>query len=112
MAANEDLATDKALSGLIEQLLVTTDSLGEIVDHMTAFHAAGYSSPDAPPVEIVLSGLLTEMLEPLLERHGRGQLKAAARVLDEAGELICSELYLVDAEALESDGPDSKGDTG
>jgi hypothetical protein len=109
MDANNEVTREEPLDALVEQLLLTTDALGAIADHMTAFAASGFSSPDAPPVEVVLAELLKGVLAPLVERHGRPQVEAAAAVLEQVGELACSELYLVAPEELGSDEIDSNG---
>ena len=54
----------------------------------------GRSAPDAPPVEVVLAELL-EGLAALIERHGQPAVEAAAAVLEDAGETISSEIFIL-----------------
>jgi hypothetical protein len=98
--------SDQAVTRFVEQLLLVTSPLQSIVNHMFEFQAAGRSAPDAPPVEVVLADLLEGTLAGLVERHGRQAVEAAAAVLEDAGETICSEIFIVDPEL---EGPPSGG---
>jgi hypothetical protein len=98
MEDKPDATPDQAVTALVEQLLLVTSPLQSIINHMFEFEAAGRSAPDAPPPEVVLAGLLEGVLGGLVERHGRRQVEAAAAILQDAGETICSEFYLVDVD--------------
>lgn len=88
-------AHDLALDDVIAQLLAVTGPLTQILEHMARVSATGQSAPDAPPVAEVLTGLLRDVLEPLPAAHGEHVLQSTAAVLDQAAELICSEVFLV-----------------
>jgi hypothetical protein len=86
---------DHAVTRFVEQLLLVTSPLQSIVNHMLEFQAAGRSAPDAPPVEVVLAELLEGTLAALIGRHGQPAVEAAAAVLEDAGETISSEIFIV-----------------
>ena len=93
--ATNDTPESRALTALVEQLLLTTGPLVSIIEHMTAIQSAGLSSSDEPPVEVFLAELLEEVLAPLVERHGEAKLQSAATIIEDAIEIVTSEIYLV-----------------
>ena len=95
------------LDAYVAALLAIHGQLAGVIDHMMAFQASGRSAPDAPPIPVVLAGLLTDILAPLAGDDGRTDLEVAARLLEAASDLIGSELLLVNPDV-----PEDSGDEG
>jgi hypothetical protein len=85
-----------ALDAFVQQLVETSFTLMTIVDGMVRFYERGCSSADAPPIPDVLRDVVASALTPLSKRRGDEGLAAATRVLSEATDLICSDIYIVD----------------
>jgi hypothetical protein len=94
-------APSQPITRFVEELLLVTSPLQSIINGMFEFQAAGRSAPDAPPPEVVIAGLLDDVLGGLAEQHGRAAVEAATTILEAAGETICSEIYLVNPDADE-----------
>jgi hypothetical protein len=86
---------DDPLGAYVAALLVLNGQLMGVVDHMLAFQASGRSAPDAPPIPVVLTELLTGILGPLAEGDGAAELELAAAMLEATSGRIASELFLV-----------------
>jgi hypothetical protein len=84
------------LDAFVQQLVETSFTLMTIVEAMIRFHERGSSSADAPPIPDVLRDLLASALTPLSKRPGDEALTAATRVLGDATDLMCSDIYIVD----------------
>jgi len=84
------------LDAFVQQLVETSFTLMTIVEGMVRFHERGCSSADAPPIPDVLRDVLASALTPLSNRAGNEGLTAATRVLGDATDLICSDIYIVD----------------
>ena len=84
------------LDAFVQQLVETSFTLITIVEAMARFHERGCSSADAPPIPDVLRDVLASALTPLSNRHGDDGLTAATRVLGDATDLMCSDIYIVD----------------
>jgi hypothetical protein len=84
------------LDAFVQQLVETSFTLMTIVEGMIRFQQSGASSADAPPIPDVLRDLLASTLTPLSKRPGDDGLTAATRVLGDALDLICSDIYIVD----------------
>jgi hypothetical protein len=85
-----------ALDAFVQQLVETSFTLITIVETMVRFHEHGSSSADAPPIPDVLRDVLASALTPLSKRPGDAGLAAATRVLGDATDLMCSDIYIVD----------------
>jgi hypothetical protein len=84
------------LDTFVQQLVETTFTLITIVEGMVRFHERGSASADAPPIPDVLRDVLASALTPLSKRPGDEGLTAAIRVLGDATDLMCSDIYIVD----------------
>lgn len=84
------------LDAFVQQLVETSFTLITIVEAMARFHEGGSSSADAPPIPDVLRDVLASALTPLSKRPGNEGLAAATRVLGDATDLMCSDIYIVD----------------
>jgi hypothetical protein len=85
-----------ALDAFVQQLVETSFTLITIVEAMVRFHESGSSSADAPPIPDVLRDVLASAFTPLSTRPGDEELTAATRVLGDATDLMCSDIYIVD----------------
>ncbi len=85
-----------ALDAFVQQLVETSFTLITIVEAMVRFHERGASSADAPPIPDVLRDVLASTLTPLSKRPGDEGLTAAPRVLGDATDLMCRDIYIVD----------------
>jgi hypothetical protein len=86
-----------ALDAFVQQLVQTSFTLITIVEAMARFHERGSSSVDAPPIPDVLRDILASAFAPLSKRPGDEALAAATRVLCDATDLMCSDIYIVDS---------------
>jgi hypothetical protein len=84
------------LDAFVQQLVETSFTLITIVESMVRFHERGSSSADAPPIPEVLRDVLASALTPLSKRPGDEALDAATRVLGEATDLMCRDIYIAD----------------
>jgi hypothetical protein len=91
---------DRAIAGLVAQMLQTTATLTVMVDEMTRFRAAGHSAPDAPPVIDVLGRILCDVLPALLANHPPAAIEGVTDVLRDADTIMCRDLYFVPPEAM------------
>ncbi len=89
------------MQSFVGELVDLGGPLTSIVDHMTSWQSAGRSAPDALPVNVVLDGLLNDVLKPLENDFDEDALMQSAAVLDAACKLVCSEIHLV-AEDLDA----------
>jgi len=85
-----------ALDAFVQQLVETSFTLITIVEAMVRFHERGSSSADAPPIPDALRDVLASAFTPLVERVGDEGLATASRVLGDATDLMCSDIYIVD----------------
>src|SRR3954452_20395342 len=85
-----------AVDAFVQQLVETSFTLITIMDSMVRFHERGLSSADAPPIPDVLRDVVASALTPLSKRPGAAGLPAAARLVRDATDLMCSDIYIVD----------------
>jgi hypothetical protein len=85
-----------ALDAFVQQLVETSFTLITIVETMVRFHEREATSADAPPIPDVLRDILTSAFSPLSKRPGDEGLTAATRILGDATDLMCSDIYIVD----------------
>ncbi|MEY2443196.1 MAG: hypothetical protein QOJ46_2622 [bacterium] len=91
---------DRAIAGLVTQMLQTTATLTVMVDEMMRFEAAGQSSPDSPPVIDVLGRLLCDVLPALLANHPPAAIEGVTDVLRDADTIMCRDLCFVPPESM------------
>jgi hypothetical protein len=87
--------SEAAIAELAGQLLGCGAVLSQIVDHMVRTRAAGKSAPDTAPIPTVAHELIGGVIADLARRHSDEELKAAAAIVCEATDAICSDVYLV-----------------
>lgn len=85
----------KDADALVTDLLSCSDVVRRILDHMTAFHAAGCSAPDAPPIGIVLREILKDVVKPVVERRRHSEVEIGRSILNEIAQAMCDEILLV-----------------
>ena len=90
------LSDPDTLDAFVQQLVETSFTLITIVEALARFHDRGLSSADAPPIPDALRDVLASAFTPLSKRPGDEGLTAATRVLGDATDLMCSDIYIVD----------------
>jgi hypothetical protein len=88
------------LDAFVQQLVETSFTLITIVEAMVRFHEHGVSSGDAPPIPDVLRDVLASALTPLSKRPGDEELAAATRLLGDATDLMCTDIYVVETSRM------------
>lgn len=73
----------------VAEVVALGGPLSSIADHMVRNGGSPTSIPD------ILGGLLRDTLSPLAEHYGDEILDAAASLLHETCDVVCSEIYLV-----------------
>jgi|GraSoiStandDraft_5_1057265.scaffolds.fasta_scaffold460942_2 hypothetical protein len=91
---------DRAIAGLVAQMLQTTATLTVMVDEMMRFEASGHSAPGTPPVIEVLGRLLCDVLPSLLHSYPGATIEDVTSVLRDADTIMCRDLYFVPPEAM------------
>jgi hypothetical protein len=71
---------------------------------MNRFHAAGFSGPDAPPVEVVILEVVMSVVTPVAARRPAAELELASAVVEEFTKTISGEIYLVPVDSPELSG--------
>jgi hypothetical protein len=92
--------SESTLESLVTELLTFGGMTAQIIDHMARFSAAGLSAPDAPPIDVVLNGLLSDVLRPVLANYGQSEVQTAVRLVKEITAQISEEIMLVSPDAL------------
>jgi hypothetical protein len=103
MSNHKKPAAEPAVESFVEEFLATSGMICRIIDHMARFHDAGHSHPDAPPIDVVLRGLLCDVLTPLTDKCGHSEIGIATAVLRNASERISEEILLVNPDMLDPD---------
>lgn len=91
-----------ALDQFVDELLACGAVLSQIIGHMVRFEAEGKSAPDAAPIPEVARELITGVLTDLKHHYSRRDLKVAARMVKEATDAMCSDIFMVDPDELEN----------
>jgi hypothetical protein len=84
-----------AVAELAGQLLGCGAVLSQIITHMVKTQAAGESAPDAAPIPTVAHELVGDAITDLTRRHSDEELQAAATIVREATDAICSGIFLL-----------------
>lgn len=71
---------------------------------MNRFHAAGFSDPDGPPVEVVIQEVVMSVVMPVATRRPAADLELASDVVQEFTKTISREIYLVPVDSPELNG--------
>jgi hypothetical protein len=89
-----------ALDDFVTQLLECGGVLSQIISGMVEFQSSGRSAPDAAPIPEVAHTLIRSVIEDFATRFSKRDVKVAARIVREATQLMCSDLYVVGPELL------------
>jgi hypothetical protein len=89
-----------ALGAFVQQLVETSFTLISIVEAMVRYQECGHSSADAPPIPDALREVLASAFTSLSERAGDEGLTTATRVLGDATDLMCSDIYVVEPDRM------------
>lgn len=89
------------LDEFISQLLGAGAVLSQIISQMVRHAAATGPLPDVAPIPDVAHELLAGALTDL-KRYSRRDLTIAARILEEATDRICEEVYFVPLDELDA----------
>jgi hypothetical protein len=89
---------DDPLDLLVDAILQSYGQLALVIEHMLRTRSS------REPLDVVLRGVLRDVLAPVAERHGDIDLAVAAEVLTRATDTIGTELYLVPVEELRRPG--------
>jgi len=96
------------LNGPSMNLLGAGAVLSQIISQMVRYAAATGPVPDAAPIPEAAHAVLADALTDLKHRYSRRDLKVATRILKEATDRICEEVYFVPLDF--SDDSESAGD--
>jgi hypothetical protein len=80
-----------AVEALVDALLQSYGQLALIIDHMVR-----HTDLDSPPIDVVLHGMLGEILAGLPDAHGVDDVATAAQMVAAAIDAIASQVLLVD----------------
>ena len=86
------------LDELVTQLLECGGVLSQIIGRMIEFQAAGRSTPDAAPIPEVAHSLIRGVLDGICTRHSKRDLRMAAKIIAEATEATCDNIFYVGPE--------------
>jgi len=98
MTDHIDVPPSDALDELVTRLLDCGGVLSQIVSAMVEFQCSGRSAPDTAPVPEVAHSLIRSVLEDLGSRSSKRDLRVAARIVREATEVMCSDLFVLGPE--------------
>jgi len=87
-----------ALDEFITQLLECGGVLSQIISSMIEFQSSGRSAPDAAPIPEVAHSLLRDVCGEFNTRFSKRDVKVAARIVREATEAMCNDLYVLGPE--------------
>jgi hypothetical protein len=90
-----------ALDDFVTRLLECGGVLSQIVASMVEFQSSGRSAPDAAPIPEVAHTLIRSVIEDFGTRYSKRDVKVAARIVHEATERMCSDLYVLGPELLD-----------
>lgn len=89
------------LDELTMELIDCGGPLSQLIGGMIAYDAAGRSAPDADPIPEVAHRLIREVIGDLRKRHSKRDIAVAARIVHEAGERICNDIFYVNADYVD-----------
>lgn len=87
-----------ALDELVTQLLECGGVLSQIISAMVEFQSSGRAAPDAAPIPEVAHTVIRDVLGGVGKRYSKRDVKVAAKIVREATEAICSDLYVLGPE--------------
>ena len=86
------------LDELTGQLLAVGAVLSQIISGMVRYQAAGRSAPDSAPIPEVAHELIRGVLNEVGKLHSKRDIRVAARIVEEATEAICENIFYVGPE--------------
>jgi hypothetical protein len=101
---NASPQSSQVLDEFIGQLLGAGAVLSQIISQMARHAAAAGPTPDAVPIPDAAHELLASVLTDLKRRYSRRDLTVAARILKNATDSICEEVYFVPLEFFDEGG--------
>lgn len=93
--------TPDVLDELTMELIDCGGVLSQMIGRMIAYDAAGHSAPDADPVTEVAHRLIRDVLGDIRKRHSKRDVAVAARIVHEAVERICEDIFFVDPDYVD-----------
>ena len=87
-----------AVDELVTQLLECGGVLSQIIASMVEFQSSGRSSPDTAPIPEIAHSVIRSVLGDFETRFSKRDVKVAARIVHEATDAICSDLYVLGPE--------------
>lgn len=87
-----------ALDDFVTQLLECGGVLSQIISAMVEFQSSGRSAPDTAPIPEVAHSVIRDVLGDLGKRYPKRDVKVAARIVREATEAMCSDLFVLGPE--------------
>ena len=89
-------AADGPLGDLVCELIDCGGVLSQMVADMLAFEAAGHCTDETLPVGEAMYAVILSALAGLRHRFSRRDLGVAARIVKQATDAMCSEIFVVD----------------
>lgn len=87
-----------AVDELVTQLLACGGVLSQIIAAMVEFQSRGRAAPDAAPIPEVAHTVIRDVLGGIGTRHSKRDVKVAARIVREATDAMCNDLYVLGPE--------------
>lgn len=94
-------AAPDVLDELTTELIDCGGVLSQLIGGMVAYHAAGRSAPDADPIPEVAHRLIRGVVRDIRKRHSKRDVTVAARIVHEASEGICNDIFFVDPDYVD-----------
>jgi hypothetical protein len=89
------------LDELTMELIDCGGVLSQLIGGMIAHDAAGRSAQDADPIPEVAHRFIREVMGDLRKRHSKRDVAVAARIVHEARERICNDIFFVNADYVD-----------
>lgn len=87
-----------AVDELVTQLLACGGVLSQIIASMVEFQSRGRAAPDAAPIPEVAHTVIRDVLGGIGKRHSKRDVKVTARIVREATDAMCNDLYVLGPE--------------
>ena len=98
MTNSNDAPPPDALDEFVTRLLDCGGVLSQIIASMVEFQSSGRSAPDTAPIPEVAHSLIRSVIEGFGTRYSKRDLKVAARIVREATDAMCNDLYVLGPE--------------
>lgn len=98
MTEHVDTPPPDALDELVTRLLDCGGVLSQIVSAMVEFQSSGRSAPDSAPIPEVAHSVIKDVLCDVGRHYSKRDLKVAARIVREATDTMCNDLYVLGPE--------------